>query len=214
VVEPAVVEPAVVDAAGGRRGIAVFDFDGTLIEGDSLLPFLERLVGRTRTRLSFVRAVRGAVALHARRRPLGPDIRTSVKAILLRETLAGVPVAEAEAAAARLPGWIRWKAKVRDALIEHRRAGRHIVVATGALSLYMPRLLDGLPVDALLATDVEAMDGVLTGHMPHGNCVRALKAERVRAYMDAHGPFGESWGYGNRPSDLPMLALMDHRVVI
>jgi HAD superfamily hydrolase (TIGR01490 family) len=195
-------------------GLAVFDFDGTLVEGDSLLPFVERVVGRTRARLSLVRALRTTFVLRARGRMTEMDARTTVKAVLLRETLAGVPAAEARAAADRLAGWVRWKAPIRDALLEHKRAGRHVVVATGALGLYMPRLLADLPVDGLLATDVEDVDGVLTGHMPHGNCVRAVKATRFAAYVKDHGPFGQTWGYGNRPSDLPMLALVDHATVV
>ncbi len=195
-------------------GLAVFDFDGTLVHGDSLLPFIARIVGPTRARLSFVRALRSAFLLRARGRLTEMDTRTMVKAILLRETLAGVPAAEARAAADGLVGWVRWKTPIRDALLEHKRAGRHVVVATGALGLYMPRLLADLPVDGLLATDVEDVDGVLTGHMPHGNCVRAVKATRFAAYVKDHGPFGPTWGYGNRPSDLPMLALVDHATVV
>jgi phosphatidylglycerophosphatase C len=201
------------DAVTGP-GLAVFDFDGTLIQGDSLLPFLERVVGRTRARLSLVRALRIAFTLRARGRLTEMDTRTAAKAILLRETLTGIPAAEARAAADRMLTWVRWKAPIREALFEHQRAGRHILVATGALGLYMPRLLEGLPVDGLLATDVEEVDGLLTGHMPHGNCVRSIKATRFAAYLRDKGPFGPTWGYGNRPSDLPMLALVDHPTVV
>ncbi|WP_158047516.1 HAD-IB family hydrolase [Skermanella pratensis] len=199
---------------GDRQGIAFFDFDGTLVRGDSLLPFLSQIVGSRRARLSLARAVHGAIQLHATRRQLGDDIRTSTKAILLRQTLAGVPVAEAAAAAERLAGWTRWNRPVLDALKAHQDAGRRIVVATGALDLYMPVLLRGLGIDDLLATGLEEIDGVLTGHMKGGNCVRAMKAQRVSAYLHHHGPFGETWGYGNRPSDVPMLALLRNKVIV
>ena len=71
----------------GHPGIAFFDFDGTLVRGDSLLPFLSLIVGARRARLSLMRAVHGAIQLHAMKRQLGSDIRTSTKAILLRLTL-------------------------------------------------------------------------------------------------------------------------------
>ena len=45
-------------------------------------------------------------------------------------------------------------------------------------------------------------------------CVRAMKAQRVSAYLHHHGPFGETWGYGNRPSDVPMLALLNNKVIV
>lgn len=197
-----------------RSGVAFFDFDGTLVEGDSLLPFLGLVVGRRRARSAFVRAVQKAVRLYALRRPPDPDLRTAIKIILLRKTLAGVPVEQAMAAAERLVSWVRWKHPQRAALERHRAEGRRIVIATGALDLYAPVLLRDLPVDDIIATELEAVEGVLTGRMARGNCVRAVKAERVARYMAEHGPFDETWGYGNRPSDLPMLALLDHRVIV
>lgn len=205
-------EPAT--SVASTAGAAFFDFDGTLVRGDSLLPFLSELVGFRRARLSLLRAIHMAVQIHGIRRQLGHDIRTSVKAILLRQTVSGVTLAEARAAAERLAGWPRWNRTVRAELQRHHEAGRRIVVATGALSLYMPVLLRGLPIDDLLSTDLEVRDGVLTGHMEGGNCVRAMKAHRVSAFLREHGPFGTTWGYGNRPSDLPMLKLLDHGTVI
>lgn len=198
-----------------QRSIAIFDFDGTLVQGDSLLPFLEFLVGRTRARLALLHAVRTAVTRFAAEPHRRGDVRTAVKAGLLQRTVAGVPAARLDEAAERLAGWVRWHPPMLEALKAHAGKGHRVVVATGALTAYMPRLLRGLPVDDLLATGLETLDGVLTGGMDrHGNCVREEKARRVTAYMAAHGPFVESWGYGNRPSDLPFLALMRHPTVV
>lgn len=196
-------------------GAAFFDFDGTLVRGDSLLPFLSQVVGSRRARLSLVQAIRTGFLLPGRARGgRGGDVRTMIKEVLLTLTLKGVPLAEAQAAAERLAGWPRWNARIRGELDRHRDAGRHIVVATGALAVYMPVLLRGLPVDHLLATELEVEDGVLTGRMAGGNCVRASKAERVARYLAEHGPFGETWGYGNRPSDLAMLDLLHNRTIV
>ncbi|MDR3517162.1 MAG: HAD family hydrolase [Azospirillaceae bacterium] len=197
------------------RGIAFFDFDRTLITGDSLVPFLAELVGRRHAGLALARAVPMAMALRTRRGRGGPDLGTLVKSLVLRDTLAGIPVAAAAVAAERLRrGWVRWNPAMLRAFDEHRRAGRRIVVATGSLDIYMRGLLAERGIDDLLATEIEVVNGVLTGRMSSGNCVRAEKANRVRAYLDRHGPFGKSWGYGNRPHDLPMLALLDHRVIV
>ena len=202
---------AAVPTASGQQDIAIFDFDGTLIYGDSLLPFLELAVGRTRARFALVQSVCTAPLL----RSAGTqDLRTKIKSGLLERALAGVPLSQAQAAAEALVPCLRWRQDIRDILIAHARAGCRILVATGALSLYMPQLLAGLPVDDLLATEIACQDGILTGQMVSGNCVRAAKAERVRDYLDKYGPFGIRWGYGNRPSDLPMLALVDCPTVI
>ena len=203
-------------ARNRRHGVAFYDFDGTLIHGDSLPLFVAEVIGRRRTHLAFADAIRSAAHRHLRRRGPGCDFRGSVKAILLKRTLRDLPLVDAQAAAERLADRLRWYAPVVETLKRHRDAGRRVVVATGALDVYMPILLNGLgvPVDGLLATEMEVVDGRLTDHLATGNCVRADKAERVRTWLAEHGPFAETWGYGNRPSDLPMLALLDRRVVI
>lgn len=197
-----------------QGGVAFFDFDGTLVRGDTLPMFIAEVIGPRRTHLAFADAIRSAGHRHLRGRAPAVDFRGSIKSILLKRTLRGLALAEAHAAAERLCAKLRWHPPTVHALREHRRAGRRVVVATGALDVYMPFLLRGEPVDDLLATGMEVLDGRLTGHLATGNCVRADKADRVRAWLSAHGPFGETWGYGNRPSDLPMLALLDRRVVV
>ncbi|MGQ3049785.1 MAG: HAD-IB family hydrolase [Niveispirillum sp.] len=194
------------------RRIAIFDFDGTLVGGDSLLPYLGRVAGRMRSGLVFARAIRAGL-MSAGANP-DDDLRTRIKAGMLRRALAGVPVSVAQDAAERMRGWPRWYEPTLTALKRHADAGDMVVVATGGLSLYIPILLEGLPVDRILATDMEVRDGVLTGQMQGGNCVRGEKARRVAALLHEAGPFDESHGYGNRPSDLPFLALMSHPTVI
>ena len=198
----------------GAPGVAFFDFDGTLVRGDSLPMFIAEVIGKRRTHLAFADAIRSAGHRHLRGRGPGVDFRGSVKAILLKRTLRGLSLADAHAAAERLAAKLRWHTPILQALRDHRRAGRRVVVATGALDVYMPFLLKGEAVDDLLATEMEVRDGRLTGSLATGNCVRDDKAGRVRAWLSANGPVGETWGYGNRPSDLPMLALLDKRVVV
>ena len=206
------------DAPGRQRpstpGVAIFDFDDTLIAGDSLLGFLDHLAGPLRTRLAMVAAAAGALAGHATGRPAGADFPGSVKALLLQATLAGVAVPEAHAAARRVRAGLTWRQPQRDALLAHAAAGRRIAVASGALDVYLPILLEGLPVDDILATPMEVSAGHLTGRLAADNCVRRAKAGRIAAYLATHAPDGPSWGYGNRPSDLPMLALVDHATIV
>ncbi|SMH54916.1 HAD family hydrolase [Azospirillum agricola] len=200
--------------AGGGPGVAFFDFDGTLIHGDSLPMFVGEVIGRRRAALALADAIRSGLHRHVRGRGPGVDFPGSVKAIFLKRTLRGLPVADALAAAERMVPRVRWHPPLLDTLKAHRARGHRVVIATGALDLYMPALLRGLGVDDLLATGMEVVDGALTGRLGTANCVRLNKAERVRAWIDAHGPVGATWGYGNRPSDLPMLALMERGEVV
>ncbi|CAO3416006.1 HAD family hydrolase [Azospirillum doebereinerae] len=202
------------EVSGGGPGVAFFDFDGTLIHGDSLPMFVGEVIGRRRAALALADAIRSGLHRHLRGRGPGADFPGSVKAIFLKRTLRGVPVADALAAAERMIPRIRWHAPLLDTLKAHRDQGRRVVVATGALDLYMPALLRGLGVDDLLATGMESLDGILTGRLATGNCVRLDKAERVSDWIRRNGPVGPTWGYGNRPSDLPMLALMQRGEVV
>ncbi|MFV3128257.1 HAD family hydrolase [Niveispirillum sp. KHB5.9] len=194
------------------RRIAIFDFDGTLVGGDSLLPYLGRVAGRMRSGLVFARAIRAGLT-SAGSNP-DDDLRTRIKGGMLYRALKGVPLEVAQGAAERMRPWPRWYAPTLNALKRHADAGDVVVVATGGLSLYIPTLLEKLPVHRILATDMEVRGGVLTGHMQGGNCVRAEKARRVASLLRELGPFDETYGYGNRPSDLPFLALMSHPMVI
>jgi HAD superfamily hydrolase (TIGR01490 family) len=190
-----------------NRIAAFFDFDGTLVKGDSLLPFIGFAVGWPKLIAGFARAV-------LRPAPGHPDRRTAIKAALLETTLKGVPEAQARAAAQKLTPLKVWKEPAISALHGLKAKGAVIVVATGALDLYIHRLLEGLPVDHVLATNMESVGGILTGYMQDGNCVRAEKARRVAAFLKIHGPFDETHGFGNAPHDLPMLSLLDNKTVV
>jgi len=190
------------------RAIAVFDFDNTLVKGDSLWPFLVAVAGGPRCAIVLARAF--ALAAWRGR---GKDRRTLIKAYLLEHLLGGRRADAFDQAIAKLKNWKK-ELPAMDALRKHHADGHHIVIATGSLNLYMPALLEGIPHDALLCTQMEIADGVVTGKMVSGNCVRLRKAEFIEKYLRERGPFTESWGYGNAPHDLPMLNLVKHRVIV
>jgi HAD superfamily phosphoserine phosphatase-like hydrolase len=196
--------------------IAVFDFDGTLVESDSFWPFLGFVAGWPRT----AAALLGGLALFASRYlrdkndPALADHRTFLKAHLLSTLLAGRTVSQLAPSVEKLRGWRHWKENIRQELLRHHAAGHHVVIASGGLDLYLPGLLRDLPHHALICTQMGVKDGVVTGEMISGNCVRLRKAELLADYMAKNGPFAESWGYGNLPHDLPMLNLLKHRVIV
>lgn len=198
----------VADAAGG--GVAFFDFDDTLIHGDSLLMFLEEVAGAWTARRAFVLAAAQAW----RDRALGGgdshcDFKTAVKAAALRQTLTGATRDDCRAAAQRTAARLRWDDAMLKIVENERAQGRRIVLATGALDVYLPELLGPLgPAAGVLATEMAVTDGRLTGEMASANCVRAEKARRVREWLAANPAGGATVGYGNRPSDLPMLGVL------
>jgi HAD superfamily hydrolase (TIGR01490 family) len=198
------------------RPIAFFDFDGTLVKGDSFFPFLGFLAGWHRLVGCFV----VTLSLYMWQRittpnvPAPTDHRTFIKKRLLNRLVAGRNLSELPAVLDKMHLWLRWNPLMKQALMEHHAKGHHIVVASGGLDLYLSSLLKDMPVDVVICTHIGVKDNMITGDMINGNCVRQRKAELVSDYMQKKGPFSESWGYGNLPHDLPMLELLKHRVVV
>ena len=198
---------------GTERTVAVFDFDDTLSKGDSMWPFLFAIAGRT---CCFLALVEAAVHYGLDKLFLKPidDEGTYFKERLLPRLLAGKRVEDLKPVLEKMVKKQRWLASTLNTLRIHYAVGHHIVIASGSLDLYLPTLLEDIPYHALICTDMEVKAGRLTGRMLSGNCVRARKAQRVEIYLNTHGPFAVSWGYGNAPHDIPMLDLLQHRVVI
>jgi phosphatidylglycerophosphatase C len=205
--------PSVAQAAPSQqpdlKSLALFDLDGTLTRGDTLFWWIAALIGRARASAAFARAF-GKL-----RTPneMAADWRGRVKCAFLAN-VAGIETRRAAQAGAQVRDTIRWRAPILDALRAHAALGHRIVVVTGAPAIYLPALLAHLPIDAVLGADLEEEDGRLTGRLAAPNPVRAAKRVRAQAWIEANGPFGESWGYGNAPHDLPMLTLVDHAIVV
>lgn len=192
-----------------KPGVAIFDLDHTLTRQDSLVMWIAILVGWRRTLRAY------ALAGFAYR-PGRSDLRGMAKEAVLRWSVRGATLAEAQAAGRLLGSRIRWRNNVIQALRDHQAAGRSIVIATGSPEIYISPLLRaaGVKADAVIATQIEMVDGKLTGRLVGSNCVRGEKARRVAEWLKENGPFGESWGYGNKPHDNAMLALTDYATVV
>lgn len=181
-------------------GVAIFDFDKTLIHSGSLAPVLAELVGRPRLCVAYARA--GLIAAFASSARRADVFRAAVVALV-----AGRTEADLTAAAERAFRGLRWRDEMLAAYLRHREAGHRVTVASGGLSCCVRRLLElkGIAVDGLLATELETIDGVFTGRIAGNACVGAEKARRAQAWLA--GRSAEVWGYGNLPADRAMLAL-------
>ncbi len=189
-----------------RPGIAAFDFDGTLVRRDTLVPFLARLSGRRRLAAALAaqgrryRRDRDAAKLDVLRRlttgiaqerleELGRDYSVGLHHLLQPDTVAR----------------LRW----------HRTAGHHLLVVSASLGAYLRPLGATLGLDDVIAVELEADDaGRCTGEVRGGvNVNGAEKARALRAWIGAHLPDGvvpEIWAYGDTAGDTELLAMADH----
>lgn len=210
------LEDAGLDAAMLLRPglhVAAFDFDGTLTRGDSLLPFLAGALGWPRFAAALLKSLPW-LAGHA----FGVVRNDVAKARLFKAVWTGVPVATAQAWAARwaehqLPGLLQdWTLR---RLAWHQAAGHCCVIVSASPSIYLQAAADRLGMDGLVCTELDIEGGRLTGAMRTPNCHGEQKVMRLQAWLADRFSAAELDGftlyaYGDTAGDRPMLAMADH----
>ncbi len=186
---------------------AFFDFDDTLSKGDSIFPYLMYCIKRgLAPKWQFFKAAAGFI-----RWKLDPSCGRAVKEMTL-SFIKGRTVEEMDAIARDYFREVQQKFFFADAapeLFRLREQGAKIVVVSASSDLYMRILPEFLPVDAVISTVCEVQRGVYTGKIGK-NCKGEEKVRRIRQWLDEQGlsiDRENSAGYGDSPSDAPMLLL-------
>ncbi|MGN1020449.1 MAG: HAD family hydrolase [Aristaeellaceae bacterium] len=188
--------------------LALFDFDGTLARGDSVLPYLLYCIRKgVAPRTQLLRAACGYIRFLIR-----PSAASGAKA----QTLSFIrrkTVEEMDALARDFfqEEYIRrFFQEGLQELWRLREEGYRILVVSASADVYMRVLPEFLPVDAVLATTCEVdAGGRYTGGVGV-NCKGEEKPRRIAAWLDAQGltlDVEASCAYGDSPSDAPMLLM-------
>lgn len=222
------------------RRVAAFDFDGTLVRRDTLLPFLARVAGRrrlasilaveapgvARTRMArapgAARELAAAPALHRR-----DDFKTRV----LRRVFADRDPNEIDELgrhyAEHVVSLLRPDTMAR--LAWHRAEGHETVIVSASLVTYLVPFGEAHGFDDVIAVELAVGDhGRLTGELAAPNVRGPEKAARLRAWLGAGGAGErdgdgsaasapgagrtavELWAYGDSSGDDELLAMADH----
>lgn len=186
---------------------AFFDFDDTLARGDSIFPFLLYCIRRGYApRWQVFKAAAGFL-----RWKLQPSSGRAVKEWTL-SFIKGRTVAEMDDLARDFFRDVQQKHFFADAapeLFRLRQQGMKLVVVSASSDLYMRVLPEFLPVDAVISTVCETADGRYTGRIGK-NCKGEEKVRRINAWLtenDLSIRKEDSAGFGDSPSDAPMLRL-------
>ncbi|MDQ2726615.1 MAG: HAD-IB family hydrolase [Actinomycetota bacterium] len=189
-------------------GVAAFDFDGTLVPGDSLRPYLMAVLGRAAMATALARAATPMIKGYA------TDGRDGAKAALLVQALAGIPVAHAAEVGVRFGAALatRVKPDLASRMVWHRDQGHRLILVSASLTVYLDEFGRRAGFDQVIATKL-AVSGpgpgaLLTGLMDGVNVRAQEKERRLRAAI-GQGPV-ELWAYGDSAGDREMLALADH----
>lgn len=186
---------------------AFFDFDDTLSKGDSIFPFLLYCIKcGLAPKHQLFKAAAGFL-----RWKIQPSSGRAVKEMTL-SFIKGHTVDEMDNIARDFFRDVQQKFFFEDAapeLFSLREKGVKIVVVSASSDLYMKVLPEFLPVDAVISTVCETADGRYTGKIGK-NCKGAEKVRRIRNWLEKQGlgiDKERSAGYGDSPSDAPMLLL-------
>ena len=188
--------------------LAIFDFDGTLIRGDSIVPYL--LMAR-RQRLMTLKQL-WAAGLAALRCKAGTLDRAQAKGIAL-SFRAKWPAQRLEqldqAFAAELLERVRPKAL--EEMRARRAAGDLVVLLSASTDHYMRFVASGLPADRLICSRTDEKGSVLLN--VHGE----EKVRQLQAFLDSlpeKADLKESSAYGDSASDLPLLLSTGHPYLV
>lgn len=188
------------------RGLALFDFDGTITSKDSLLEFIKFTSGK----IGFL-LVMGLFAplilYYVFVKKDGEIAKMKVLAFLYKgksnEELSklGRDFSEQIIPQILLP-------KALDEIQRFKERGDRIIVISASLEIWLKPWTDKLGLE-LLCTRMEFVNGKFTGKFATPNCNGEEKVKRINAHLDLK-TYNPIYAYGNSSGDKPMLALADH----
>lgn len=186
-----------------KKGIAFFDFDGTLTRRDTLIEFIRFSKGTSRLVLGFLRH---AIYLLAFKMKLVSN--QAAKEKILQFYFHGTGVEEFNSlcrqfATQRLPQLVRPKAMAEVKKLQNE--GYQVVVVSASPENWIREWADSIDVQ-LIASQLEVIDGRITGKLLGRNC---YGEEKVRRILEKHSmkDYEVVYAYGDTRGDLPMLKL-------
>ena len=182
--------------------LAVFDFDGTMIRGDSIVAYL--LFAHKKGLLSLPRLLRAGLSGALSRMGILSEQRAKSAALSFRRHLSeDQKTALDQAFAQTLLKRIRPEAA--GAMTDHRRKGDLVVLLSASTDHYMRYVGQGLPTDRLICSRTDENGRVLR------NVRGTEKVAALRELLEAlpeEADLSSSSGYGDSASDLPLLRLL------
>jgi phosphatidylglycerophosphatase C len=190
------------------NGIAVFDLDGTLLAGDSLIPFLLHYGAREKRTAALARLPMYLVGLALRIRPADWTKEHLCRAFLGGQALGTIRARAQEFCNRWLQGNLNPVGVER--LKQHRKAGHRIILLTAGPDILVESLAAGLGIREVVCTKLIAVGKRCWGWFDGPNCKGSAKLERLADYLHCRIAPRNSFAYGDSRSDLPVLRWVEH----
>jgi len=198
------------------RAAAFFDLDKTLMQGSSAFQFARAV---REAGLMTRRQLASAAYADMRFRVRGAtDADSEELRDRIASSLEGIRVRDLERLGVRVLTRILPKLYPRMLTIayDHQDAGRPVYIVTAAAQGLADVLANVLSFDGAVGSALsEIEDGVYTGRATGAFLYRDAKAVAVAALAEEHGfDLQASYAYSDSSSDLPMLGVVGHPVVV
>ena len=186
--------------------VAAFDVDNTLTVRDCVVPFMRSAAGTGRLMKVMLSNI-GDTIQNVRRRD-----RDALKAKFVAGIFSGRSASEVEALGVQFASKVanRWlRSDVATRMRWHQEQGHVVILVSASLGAYLHPLGDLLEVDAVLCTEMEEIDGVLTGRLVGKNCRGEEKVARVQKWREEAGIDVQDlvYAYGDSSGDKQLLDL-------
>lgn len=199
-----------------QKSYALFDFDGTLIRGDSIVKLcLYACKKRMMNPLGLLRAG-VAAGLYLCRLTTAQKSKQAALAFLKGRSVEDTRAfAEDFCREVLLP---RLYKDGRAELEKHRAAGREIWLISASPAFYLEPLMKDLPLTGVIGTRMHADENeIYSGLMAGENCRGIEKPLRLAEVLASRGEmldYQDSWAYGDTAGDAPMLALCAQKTAV
>ena len=192
------------------RPVAAFDFDGTLSQRDTLVPFLAQVAGPRR-----FSSVCARLGVAGARRRVDLLARDDVKAEMARLIFAGRSEDEIRSRADRYAQAL-FASRLRPFMIQrvrdHVAAGHETLLVSASLTYYLEPIADRLDMSGVIAVELAIDGGRFTGELARPNVRAAEKVVRLDQWLSGRSDVAprELWSYGNSSGDFALLDAADH----
>lgn len=189
------------------RGLALFDFDGTITSKDSLFEFIKFASGKLG--FYFVMSIFSPwIIYYVFIKKEGEIAKRKVLAFLFKGKSEselkqlGISFTEKIIPSILLP-------RALDEINMHKKQGNKVLVISASLDIWLKPWADSMGME-LICTQMEFENQKFSGRFATANCIGIEKVNRINSYLKLND-FRPIFAYGNSSGDKQMLELADHK---
>jgi HAD superfamily hydrolase (TIGR01490 family) len=199
-----------------RQGFALFDFDGTIIKGDSILACIRYALKTGFASYAYLPGIVWAYAAYGLK--IKNDTQAKEAALAFLKGKTAQKVSDFAESFCREVLGKRLFPSARAEIESCKSRGLRVLMVTASPDFYLKPLTDMLGLDGIIGTRADVTpEGVYTGRIAGLNCRGMEKPLRIAEYLAAGGyelDTENSYAYGDSGSDWHMMTLVSHPVAV